>query len=57
MKENIADDKERHSANGLLWMSSVIAQPVIVESGRIHLRDSWSMAAALLLLKVRICAY
>lgn len=23
---------------GLLWMSSVIAQPVIVESGRIHLR-------------------
>lgn len=42
---------------GLVLMSPVIAQPVMVESGRIHLADNWSMAAALSPQKARICAY
>lgn len=42
---------------GLVLMSPVIAQPVMVESGRVHLRGQLVNAAALSPQKARICAY
>lgn len=42
---------------GLVLMSPVIAQPVMVEAGVFTCADNWSMAAALSPQKARICAY
>ncbi len=42
---------------GLVLMSPVIAQPVMVESGRVHLRGQLVNGGCAVAQKARICAY